>query len=392
MTHERPTDRVRRYLQDEFDRPDLAAGTRLPTVRQLARRLNVGVATVHTVLKQLASEGRIRTQVGNGTFLVASLQRSRPATFRIALNLPVVDLSPSAAWGGRMMQGIIRAAARNPRSVMIMPLEHGNLSSEQLAEELIAERSEVDALILLPTATARTEEAQAAYERDGKPVVFINPPVANATTNFVSADFYGAGHRLGRAWREAGRRRAVFLSIRLADSVSAQLECSGLMTGFDAPHHADAAFTTLSVQSVAEEDGYRTMMGYLDRCGAPPDAVFCSGDHLALGALRALRERRLDVPGEVSVVGATGADLAGTPCPQLTRLAQPFRELSEAAVEMVCARIEQKGAALPGRVLPTPFIGGATTRPQENERLGIEPRHNGFLQLHQSGEERAACK
>jgi hypothetical protein len=38
---------------------------------------------------------------------------------------------------------------------------------------------------------------------------------------------------------------------------------------------------------------------------------------------------------------------------------------------MFCARIEQAGASLPARVLATPFMGGATTRPEENARLGI---------------------
>ncbi|MCC7518547.1 MAG: LacI family DNA-binding transcriptional regulator [Verrucomicrobiae bacterium] len=367
----RPRERVLHYLDAEFDRPELKSGSRLPTVRQLASHLNVSSATVASVFRELARQRRIRTAIGNGTFLIANPKQSQAATFRIALNLPVVDLSPSAAWGGRMMQEIMQAAARNPRSVMIMPLEHGTLAPETLAQELIEERSEVDALILLPAATPRSEKARAAYELDGKPVVFINPPAANATSNFVSADFFGACRKLGQTWKETGRQRVVFLSIPLKDSVSAQLECFGLMMGFDASDRRGTVFDTIPARSVVEAEGYRALAEYLDQRGARPDAVFCSGDHLAFGALRALREHGFDVPGQVSVVGATGSDLAGTSCPQLTRLAQPFRALSEAAVGMVCERIEQKGVALPGRILATPFIGGATTRLQENEHLNI---------------------
>jgi len=371
VAHERPADRVRQFLLAECDRPDLTAGTRLPPVRQLAGRLNVGVATVHTVLKQLAGEGRVRTQVGNGTFLVAPARRSRPATFRIALNIPMVHPSPAAAWGGRILQEIIRAAARDPRSVMIMPLEQTGLSSEEMTQELMEERSEVDALILFPDPNTLSDRVRDGYENDGKPVVFINPPMANATTNFVSADFFGAGRRLGEVWKDTGRKRVVFLSSRFVDSVSSQLECLGLMMGLDTHGREEIAFEVLPVRSILEDEGHRVLAEFLDQKGSPPDAVFCAGDNLALGALRALREHQLDVPGQVSVVGATGVDLGGTAWPQLTRVAQPFRELSEATISMVCERIEQKGAALPGRVLSTPFMGGATTRAEENKQLGV---------------------
>lgn len=371
VAHERPADRVRQFLLAEFDRPELTAGTRLRPVRQLAGRLKVGVATVHTVLKELAGEGRIRTKVGNGTFLVATAPPPRRASFRIALNIPTVHPSPAAAWGGRILQEMMQAAARNPRSVMIMPLEHRGLSPEQMTRELMEERSEVDALILFPLGSAFNDDVRAAYERDGKPVVFINAPAASATTNFVSADFCGACQRLGAVWKGTGRKRVVSLSSRFVNSVSSQVECLGLMTGLDTHGRDEVSFDVLPVRSIMEEEGHHALAEFLNRNDQPPDAVFCAGDNLALGALRALRERHLDVPGQVSVVGATGVDLSGTACPHLTRLAQPFRELSEAAIEMVCERIKKKGAVLPGRVLATTFIGGATTRPEENERLGL---------------------
>lgn len=370
-THLRPTDRVMQYLVSEFDRPELKVGSRLPPVRHLASHLNVGVATVHNVLKQLAQEGRIRTKVGNGTFLVAPAQRSRPATFRIALNIPMVHPSPAAAWGASLLQEIMRAAARNPRSVMIMPLEQTGLSSEEMTQQLMEERSEVDALILFPDPDTFLDRVRDAYEKDGKPVVFINPPVANATTNFVSSDVRDACRRLGAVWKDTGRKRVVFLCTRFVNSVSSQLECLGLMIGLDTHGREQVTFDVFPVRSIMEEEGHRVMAGFLDQKSPPPDAVFCAGDNLALGALRALRERQLEVPGQVSIVGATGVDLSGTAWPQLTRLAQPFRELGEAVVAMVCERIEQKGAALPGRILATPFMGGATTRLEENEKLGI---------------------
>src|ERR1043166_2179765 len=66
----RASERVMEYLLAEFDRPDLKDGVRLPTVRQFASRHKVSPRTVHAVLKRLASDGRIRMQVGSGTYLM----------------------------------------------------------------------------------------------------------------------------------------------------------------------------------------------------------------------------------------------------------------------------------------------------------------------------------
>lgn len=367
----RPRERVLGYLSAEFERSDLKEGSRLPTMRELASQLQVSVPTVQSVFQELARQGRIQTKVGNGTFLIAPPRRARRVSFRIALNAPMLRPSPMADWGTRILQEIVQAAARNPRPVMIMPLEQAGFSPQDMARELMEEQAAVDALILFPPLERHADEIRAAYEKEGKPVVAINPPALNATANFVSSDFYGASLRLGQVWRQCGRKRVVFVSGPFGDSVSAQLECQGLMAGLETHGRGDIAFEVLPVQNVQEEEGARVISAFLESGAQAPDAVLCFGDRLALGVVRALRQRGLNVPEQVSVVGATGMDLTGTACPCLTRLDQPFRALGNAVVAMVCERIEQPGISLPGQFVPTRFAGGATTRVKENELLHI---------------------
>ena len=90
----------------------------------------------------------------------------------------------------------------------------------------------VDALILLPIWGVRSDEVSEFYESRGKPVVHINPPSAYATENFVSADFFEAGNRLGEAWRKTGRKDIVYVGQgELSESISTRLRCLGLMSG-----------------------------------------------------------------------------------------------------------------------------------------------------------------
>ncbi len=61
-------------------------------------------------------------------------------------------------------------------------------------------------------------------------------------------------------------------------------------------------------------------------------ALVCGSDVMALGAIREIRARGLDVPGDVSVVGFDDSPLMAFTDPPLTTVRQPVRAICEAAV------------------------------------------------------------
>ncbi len=66
-----------------------------------------------------------------------------------------------------------------------------------------------------------------------------------------------------------------------------------------------------------------------------PTALFCSNDLMAVGALNALRERGIAVPGDVSVLGFDDLPIAQLVTPPLTTVAQPIREMGDVAARML---------------------------------------------------------
>lgn len=77
-------------------------------------------------------------------------------------------------------------------------------------------------------------------------------------------------------------------------------------------------------------DGARALIG--DRL---PDAVFCSNDAMALGALAAFREAGVDVPGRVRVVGYDDIDGTAWSAPPLTTVRQPFGDLGALCMDVL---------------------------------------------------------
>lgn len=90
--------------------------------------------------------------------------------------------------------------------------------------------------------------------------------------------------------------------------------------------------------SLATVEGGQAAAGALFDRGCT--AVFCASDLMALGAIRAARERGLKVPGHVSVVGFDDSPLIPFTDPPLTTVRKPIRAMASAAVETLLEIVE----------------------------------------------------
>jgi len=85
------------------------------------------------------------------------------------------------------------------------------------------------------------------------------------------------------------------------------------------------------------------------------EALMCASDLMAMGAMRALAERKVAVPQKVAVVGFDDIQGARFAAPSLATVRQPLYEQGRRALREVVARISEKD--LPGRVfLDASFI------------------------------------
>ncbi|MEM9302111.1 MAG: LacI family DNA-binding transcriptional regulator [Pseudomonadota bacterium] len=96
--------------------------------------------------------------------------------------------------------------------------------------------------------------------------------------------------------------------------------------------------------------------------GAPFDAIFAASDMIALGAIRALRQRGLDVPGDVAVVGFDDIPTASVVYPSLTTVQQDTNLAGKLLVRNLIKLIEgesvESGLLAP-RLVVRESCGGA---------------------------------
>ena len=115
-----------------------------------------------------------------------------------------------------------------------------------------------------------------------------------------------------------------------------------------------SATAGMRIDSIStEQSGYEAATLLLDS-GERFDAIFAASDLIAIGALRALQERGVDVPGSVSVVGFDDIPAASLTNPQLTTVMQDTRRAGEMLVDTLLRLVGEEQAE--STVLPTRLV------------------------------------
>lgn len=105
----------------------------------------------------------------------------------------------------------------------------------------------------------------------------------------------------------------------------------------------------------SQESGYAAMQ-YLLSLDEPPSAVFTASDTMAVGAVRAIRDAGLTVPGDIALVGFDDMSVATLIDPPLTTIHQPVVEMGHKAVEVLFELIKQPDLPPRHLLLPTNLV------------------------------------
>jgi alanine racemase len=109
--------------------------------------------------------------------------------------------------------------------------------------------------------------------------------------------------------------------------------------------------------------GGRDAFTRLWSAGRRPTAVLAMSDAMAIGAIAAIHDLGLAIPGQISVVGFDDVELAVSTNPPLTTVHQPVRGKGETAVRLLLAVIQGRDASPGHRRLDTRLVVRSSTGP-----------------------------
>ena len=327
-------------------------GPRQATIRDVAREAHVSVATVSRALNDSGpvrddTRRRVRDAADNLRFTPHGAARSLITSRTNTLGVLLPDLY------GEFFSEIIRGIDRGARQAGYqLLLSSARNARDEMHGAFCAMYGRVDGLVLM---APDVELAELFAERhDGTPIVFINSPVESPSARVITIDNYGGAYHMVKHLVRKGRERIAIIrgaesnhdaAERLRGYRDALVEC-GLEVG---PHLE-------LVGDFTEVAGYRA--GRLALKQRPrPSAIFAANDAMAIGALSALAEEGISVPGEVAVAGFDDIPIARFASPPLSSVHVPIASLGERAMDLLLGAIADPAEAAGRRVvLPTALV------------------------------------
>ncbi|MEQ7005655.1 LacI family DNA-binding transcriptional regulator [Actinopolymorpha sp. B17G11] len=324
------------------------AGSRRVRMRDVATRAGVSAATVSralnnrpTVDPQLADRVRkVAAELGYEPNRVArSLRRQAGSVWALIISDIENPFFTSVA------RGVEEVALHEGYSVVLCNTDENIARERRYLDVVLAEQA---AGVIIAPASDRTDISM--LRDHDVPVVTIDRRIRDEDVDTVVVDNYTGARLATRHLLDAGYRRVACISGPSKLTTAAERR-----KGYAAA--VRAAGQEVDRRLVRETD-FRVEGGYvaagelLDLAEAP-DAFFVANNLMAAGAMRALRERGVDVPDAVGVVGFDDSPWAPLMAPALTIVEQPTYLLGTEAARLLQRRLADRTAPVEAVTLPT---------------------------------------
>ncbi|MFS2138245.1 MULTISPECIES: LacI family DNA-binding transcriptional regulator [Duganella] len=313
---------------------DLAklAGVSKITVSRALRDSPLVTAETREKIRTLANEQGYRFNVS-----ARNLRMGRSYSVAVVVEMtPVRGRPMSDPYPLELLGGITQELTTAGYSVV--------LTSKQLMNTAPVQGA--DGLILLGQGSHG--EAVRTLQQTGMPLVVWGAPEPDMDYIVVGSDNRKGGISAAERFIAQGRQKLVFLGD--VDHAEVQERCAGFIDAMG----GRAAVHIIRPKAFTFEAGFDSISALLKKKGASFDGVFAASDLLAMGAIRALAEKNLRVPENVSVIGYDDTPGAASFVPPLTSVHQYLRDGGVLLAKKMLGLIE--GQPVGSEMLPTTLM------------------------------------
>jgi LacI family transcriptional regulator len=307
----------------------------------VAARAGCSTASVSRVLNQpdrVNDELRGRVEVAMRELGYAPNNAARALRSRRTHIMGIVIPTLNYAIYARLVEGLQIKLAEHGYSLLVATSEY-DLGREEDRARVLLERG-VEALVMV----GDTHRPALYHLLESTGIPYVNTYVFRAEAAHPCVGFDNrqvtaqiAGFLLGLGHQRFGMISAVITgNDRAAERVAG---VRGALEQHGLPLPPEAVYQCpYSIASGRE--GFR----YLRSLAAPPTAVVCGNDVLAIGALIEARALGVRVPDDVSIVGFDNLEFAAHFDPPLTTIDVPAKEMGESAADLLVRRVTGKSA------------------------------------------------
>ncbi len=310
------------------------------TIKDLARILNISVATVSRAMRDMPDihpdtkksvldlADELDYQPNN---LATSLVKAKTKT----IGLVVPDLG--YYFFSTVMKYIEEAATDAGYSLFITQTSESYEKEIRNIQNLI--RTQVEGIIISLSRETENFDHLLKLQRKGIPMVFFDRDTEEILTSKVLVDNILASKEATNHLIENKSKKIAFLAGPRNVNVSNQriegyrlaLQEAGL-----------ALKEEWIVYSDYDEDSAKKLTEELFSGGEKPDGLVVVSDRLAIAAATKIKELGLRIPEDIKLVSFNNEPICEAFSPTITSVSQPLRKIGKATIDLVIEQIENK--------------------------------------------------
>ena len=311
------------------------------TLARLAKMAGVSTSTASRALKDnplIKKETRDKIQalakLHNYSVNAAASRLRTQKTHVIAVILNLIDHTEQSTTDPFLLKLVGELnQALNAKGYELL-LSNSFMASDDWANYFIHSQR-ADGMIVVGQGKSTVKIDRAAQA--GVPLVVWGDPKSTARYPIVGGNNYQGGFDATKHLLENGARRILFLG----DSEHAELQerHRGYVQAHRTMNVALSSDCTCAID-ITSKAAYEYINQRVKANGLDFDGIVCVSDMVALGALKALKERYVGIPGDVGIVGYDDISLAELMHPSLTTIRQNTQQAASFMVEELLHQFE----------------------------------------------------
>ncbi|MBM2842051.1 MAG: LacI family transcriptional regulator [Bacteroidetes bacterium] len=309
----------------------------MTTIKDVAREAGVSIATVSRVFNNVAvvdedTRKNVRHVARRLKYVPSALGRSLSTKRTDAIGLLLPDLF------GEFFSEVLRGCdqtAQQSHYHLVVSSSHNSKGEIQAALTMM--RGRVDGLIIMsPHIDAETLNENLPQTL---PVVLLNCYVETNGFDSLNIDNYGGAYAMVKHLLSHGHQQVAVIK-----GTEKNFDASERLRGYRKAMQEAGMTPDPQLEfagNFTEAGGYDAVKGILSR-STRPTAIFACNDSMAIGALSALRDEGVQVPGEIALAGFDDVPIASYLTPSLTSVHVGIHRLGVRAIETALHAVLEK--------------------------------------------------
>jgi LacI family transcriptional regulator len=329
------------------------------TIKDVARKANVSIATVSRVLNNQGgyspkTKEKVLAAIKELGYQPNALARGliNKRTKTIGILFPEV----SNMFASKILHGVENVVNEQGSSVIVCNTASNGEKTMKYLQVLHEKR--IDGVIFVSEVI--TDEYYKMLESMNIPIVLISTESYRYSLPYVKVNDRHAAYTATEFLIQKGHRKIGMISGNKNDMIAGQPRIDGykealLHNGIDIKENY-----IVSCKGFGFKDGFYILPRLLHQA---PDitAIFAASDEMAMGVISAAYKLGIKIPDDISIIGYDNLPLAEMAIPPLTTVAQPLEEMGEMAASMLFEMMDT-GRTVESRIMPHQIIERETVK------------------------------